>query len=98
MQSKIGHIFNIHEKKWGQSPFMTNKHICNSNSYLSLVHSLNICGVRSCFLLFAFTHKNAIYTNALDCGRPRSFYGWAGERGEISSLRGDIFLSFSSLP
>ncbi len=32
-------------------------------------------------MLFAFTHTKAIYTNALDCGRPSSFYKWAGERG-----------------
>ena len=48
-------------------------------------------------LLFAFTHKNAIYTNALDCGRPRSFYRWAGERGKISSWRDEISVSPSSL-
>jgi hypothetical protein len=29
-------------------------------------------------LLFDFTNTDAIYTNALDCGRPGSFYKWAG--------------------
>jgi len=55
-------------------------------------------GLRSCFLLFliqtygswgqvllfAFTHTNAIYTNALYCVRSSSFYKWEGERGKIS--------------
>jgi len=36
-------------------------------------------------LFFAFAHANAIYTIALDCGRLRSFYKWAGEHGKISS-------------
>jgi len=36
-------------------------------------------------LLFAFTPTNAIYTSALDCGRPRSFYKWTEELGKISS-------------
>jgi len=35
-------------------------------------------------LLFAFTHTNAIYTNALYCVRSSSFYKWEGERGRIS--------------
>jgi len=35
-------------------------------------------------LLFAFTHTNAIYANALYCVRSSSFYIWEGERGKIS--------------
>jgi len=37
-------------------------------------------------LLFAFNNATAIYTNALDCGRP-FFYKWEGERGKTLSLR-----------
>ncbi len=45
-------------------------------------------------LLFAFTHTNAIYTNALDCGRPCSFYRWAGARAKLMLKTGDIFVAF----
>lgn len=48
-------------------------------------------------LFFAFAHANAIYTIALDCGRLRSFYKWAGEHGKISSLRQELPVSLSSL-
>jgi len=45
-------------------------------------------------LLFSFTHTNAIYTNVLHCGRPRSFYKWAGERGNLILMIGDIYDAF----
>jgi protein-L-isoaspartate O-methyltransferase len=45
-------------------------------------------------LLFAFTHTNAIYINALHRERPRSFYKWAGERGNLILMIGDIYDAF----
>gem|GEM_PF-3050009 len=45
-------------------------------------------------LLFSFTHTNAIYTNALHRGRPRSFYKWGGERGNLILIIGDIYDAF----
>ncbi len=46
-------------------------------------------------LLFAFTHTNAIFTNALHyCGQPRSFYKQADERGNIILKTRDIYLVF----
>ena len=45
-------------------------------------------------LLFAFTYANAIYTNVLHRGRPRSFYNWAGERGNLILMIGDIYDAF----
>ncbi len=59
--------------------------------------SKSMLGVRSCFLLFAFTHTNAIYTNALYCVRSSSFYKWEEEHGRISYWGQEISISFWSL-
>jgi hypothetical protein len=45
-------------------------------------------------LLFAFAQANAIYTNALHCGRLRSFYKWSGDRGNLVLKIGDIHVAF----
>jgi len=45
-------------------------------------------------LLFAFTHTNAIYTNALHCEQLCSFYKWEGERGNLILKTGDIYFDF----
>jgi hypothetical protein len=45
-------------------------------------------------LFFAFNHTNAIYTNALPEGRLGSFYKWAGERGNLILMIGDIYDAF----
>ncbi len=50
--------------------------------------------LRGQVLLFAFIHTNAIYTNTLCHGRPRSFYKWAGERGNLILKIGDINVAF----
>ncbi|KKM13857.1 hypothetical protein LCGC14_1712000, partial [marine sediment metagenome] len=46
------------------------------------------------FFAFTHTHINAIYTNVLLRGRPRSFYKWAGERGNLILMIGDIYDAF----
>lgn len=51
-------------------------------------------GLQGQVLLFAFTHTKATYTKALHCGRPRSFYKWAGERGNLILMIGDIYDAF----
>ena len=49
-------------------------------------------------LFFAFAPTNAIYTNTLHRelhrGRPRSFYKWAEERGNLVLKTGDIYVAF----
>ncbi len=45
-------------------------------------------------LLFAFANTNAIYTNVLRRGPPRSFYKWAGGRGNLVLKTGDIYVAF----
>jgi len=45
-------------------------------------------------LLFSFTHTKTTYTNALHRGRPHSFYKWAGERGNLILMIGDIYDAF----